>query len=245
MPRRRGSPSSRRRLQTCRARPTIDAVAGGTSASRASGSARSVTAPSAPWIASLYRSPTRASGTNTSQTPGRAHRAERVAALVPAVEVARRRRRPRADGAQTANATPATPSTVSGRAPSASHSRRCVPSPIRCRSSSPIVGGEAVRVAGAGASTPPRVDLEPVARHGRAPQPQPRTGPPRRSRASPPRRPPRRPASPTPRPAARHGSPATRRPGAGRASPCGSWCAPRASRADSPSRSHPERIAED
>ena len=46
----------------------------------------------------------------------------------------------RAFGAQTANAVPATPPTVRGCAPSRSYSSSCLPSPARCRSSSPIVG---------------------------------------------------------------------------------------------------------
>ena len=46
----------------------------------------------------------------------------------------------RAFGAQTAKLTPSTPWCVRGCAPSTSYSRSCVPSPMRCRSTSPSVG---------------------------------------------------------------------------------------------------------
>src|SRR5204862_2960526 len=85
---------------------TTEAVAGGSSASAASGSALARHTPSGPQIAYLYRVPSPAPGTNSSQTP--LPPSERIGWVRPSQWLKSPiTRTPRALGAQTAKAVPA------------------------------------------------------------------------------------------------------------------------------------------
>ena len=140
----------------------------------------------------------------------------------------------RAFGAQTAKLTPSTPSCVRGCAPSTSYRRSCVPSPMRCRSTSPSVGPNRY-----GSSQLPRVAVGEArsgrgSRTGRAPG-RGRSPPTGRGRSAPSARVP--PFGATRSAALASGWKArTTVPPSAWCAPrmaCGSWCSPRARRASS------------
>src|SRR5580704_5903874 len=112
---------------------TTDAVAGGRSAKRESGSALSRHTPSKPHTEYLYRAPSATPGMNSSHTPDTP--SERIGNARPSQKLKSPvTRTPRAFGAQTANDAPVTWSTSRTCAPSACQSSSCLPSPIRYRS---------------------------------------------------------------------------------------------------------------
>src|SRR5580692_353918 len=114
---------------------TTDAVSGGTSVASAIGSALSRHTPSRPQTEYLYRAPSPAPGTNSSHTPDPP--SERIGCARPSQKLkSPTTLTPRALGAHTANDTP--PSRTC--APRTRQSSSCLPSAIRCRSSSPSVG---------------------------------------------------------------------------------------------------------
>src|SRR5579859_2868 len=133
---------------------TTEAVAGGVSASAAIGSALAFQCPSGPQISYLYLAPSTTPGTNSSHTPDPP--SERIGCPRPSQWLkSPMTRTPRALGAHTANDVPdifskillngaggrsvAAPNSL-GCAPRTRHNSSCLPSPIRCRSTSPTVG---------------------------------------------------------------------------------------------------------
>src|SRR5690625_6312040 len=124
---------------------TIEAVAGGVSVAKAIGSAFSRQRSSAPKISYLYRVPAVTLGIKISQTPEEPR--ERMACEVPSQWLKSPiTRTARALGAQTLNEVPETSPKSLGKlrtcAPSTRHNSSCRPSPIRCKSTSPNVGGK-------------------------------------------------------------------------------------------------------
>ena len=118
-------------------------VAGGTSVANAIGSALSRRCPSGVVMANLYTSPTPTPGMKTSHTP--APPMERIGYWAPFhMQKSPMTATPFAFGAHTVNDVPETSprsvSYVTGWAPMTSHRRSWRPSPIRCRSASPMVG---------------------------------------------------------------------------------------------------------